>query len=95
MKAIGKRVHAIPPVAKNPRSGEGDFIRLPDGRIMYAYSDYYTEGPSDHAPSRISAVFSSDEGESFGGYRVLIPPCEGIVNRMCVSFLPMQSFCLR
>ncbi len=91
MKTVGKRVHAIPPVEKNPRSGEGDFIRLPDGRIMYAYSDYYTDGPSDHAPSQISAVFSSDEGESFGGYRVLIPPGEGIVNRMCVSFLPMQN----
>ncbi|MBP3605921.1 MAG: exo-alpha-sialidase [Clostridia bacterium] len=91
MKIIGKRVHAIPPTRQNPRSGEGDFIRLPDGRIMYAYSDYYTEGPSDHAPSRISAVFSSDEGESFGGHRVLIPPRADIVNRMCVTLMPMQN----
>ena len=91
MKAIGKRVHLIPPTAANPRSGEGDFIRLPDGRIMYAYSDYYTNEGHDHSPSQISAVFSSDEGESFGDYRVLIPPSEDIVNRMCVSFLEMQN----
>lgn len=91
MKLIGKRVCLIDATKEHPRSGEGDFTRLPDGRIMYAYSDYYTEGASDHAPSQISAVFSSDEGESFGGYRVLIPPSDGIVNRMCVSFLPMQN----
>ncbi|MBP3592570.1 MAG: exo-alpha-sialidase [Clostridia bacterium] len=91
MKLIGKRVCLIDATKEHPRSGEGDFVRLPDGRIMYAYSDYYTAGASDHAPSQISAVFSSDEGESFGDYRVLIPPSENIVNRMCVSFLAMQS----
>lgn len=91
MKLIGKRVCLIDATGEHPRSGEGDFTRLPDGRIMYAYSDYYTKGASDHAPSQISAVFSSDEGESFGDYRVLIPPSEDIVNRMCVSFLPMQN----
>ena len=42
MKVIGKRVHVIPPTKQNPRNGEGDFIRLPDGRIMFAYSEYYT-----------------------------------------------------
>ena len=32
MKVIGKRVHVIPPTKQNPRNGEGDFVRLPDGR---------------------------------------------------------------
>ena len=91
MKVIGKRVHVIPPTKTHPRSGEGDFIRLPDGRIMYAYSDYFTDDAHDHAPSQISAVFSSDEGESFGDYRVLIAPTETVINRMCVSFLEMQN----
>ena len=91
MKTIGKRVHLIPPTEQNPRSGEGDFVRLPDGRIMFAYSDYVTSEADDHAPSQISAVFSSDEGETFGGYRVLVAPTETVVNRMCVSFLPMQN----
>ena len=91
MKMIGKRVHVIPPTKKNPRSGEGDFIRLPDGRIMYAYSDYFTTDAADHAPSQISAIFSSDEGETFGDYRVLVAPTQAVVNRMCVSLLPMQN----
>lgn len=91
MKVIGKRVHVIPPAKGNPRNGEGDFIRLPDGRIMFAYSEYYTNDMEDHGPSQITAVFSSDEGESFGDRRVLVAPTEGVLNRMCVSFLPMQN----
>ena len=91
MKIIGKRVHVIPPTKKNPRNGEGDFIRLPDGRIMFAYSEYYTTEMDDHAPSQITAVFSSDEGESFGDRRVLVAPSEGVLNRMCVSLLKMQN----
>ena len=91
MKVIGKRVHVIPPVEKNPRNGEGDFVRLPDGRIMFAYSEYYTSEMDDHGPSQITAVFSSDEGESFGDRRVLVAPREDVLNRMCVSFLPMQN----
>ena len=91
MKVIGKRVHVIPPVEKNPRNGEGDFVRLPDGRIMFAYSEYYTSDMEDHGPSQITAVFSSDEGESFGDRRVLVAPREDVLNRMCVSFLTMRN----
>ena len=91
MKVIGKRVHAIPPTKGNPRNGEGDFIRLPDGRIMFAYSEYIGESGHDHAASQIVAVFSSDEGKSFSDHRVLVPLDERIVNRMCVTLLPMQN----
>ena len=91
MKVIGKRVHALPPQNGNPRNGEGDFIRLPDGRIMFAYSEYIGESGHDHASSQIVAVFSSDEGESFGNRRVLVALDEKIVNRMCVTLLPMQN----
>ncbi len=91
MKIIGERVHVISLSEQNPRNGEGDFIRLPDGRIMYAFSEYIGGSVHDHAASQISAVFSSDEGESFGNRRVLLPPDEKIVNRMCVSLLLMQN----
>lgn len=91
MKLIGKRVHAIVPNEQNARNGGGDFIRLPDGRIMFAYSDHYTGNNHDHSPARISAIFSSDEGESFGDYRVVIPSDERVVNRMFGFFLPMQN----
>ena len=84
-------MHVIPPVEKNPRNGEGDFVRLPDGRIMFAYSEFYTSEMDDHDPSQITAIFSSDEGESFGDRRVLVAPTEGVLNRMCVSFLKMQN----
>ncbi len=88
---LGKRVCVLPPMDDNVRNGEGDLIRLPDGRIMYAYSEYIGGSVHDHAASQITAVFSSDEGESFGDRRVLVPMDEKIVNRMCVSLLPMQN----
>ena len=91
IKVLGKRVCVLPPMNDNVRNGEGDLIRLPDGRIMYAYSEYIGGSVHDHAASQISAVFSSDEGESFGNYRVLLPMDEKIVNRMCVSLLSMQN----
>ena len=91
IKLLGKRVCVLPPAGDNVRNGEGDLIRLPDGRIMYAYSEYIGGSVHDHAASQISAVFSSDEGESFCDYRVLVPMDEAVVNRMCVSLLPMEN----
>ena len=40
MKTIGKEVCFLPTSKNNPRNGEGSFIRLNDGRIMYAYTEY-------------------------------------------------------
>ena len=39
MKKIGTKVVMLTTDAKNPRNGEGSFIRLKDGRIMYAYTE--------------------------------------------------------
>ena len=55
MKKIGKEVLFLSTHKNNPRNGEGSLIRLKDGRIMYAYTDYYgTEGDAP-ATARISA----------------------------------------
>lgn len=89
MKKIGKEVCFLQTGPTNSRNGEGDFIRLPDGRIMFAYTEYVSGKGDDHAPARISAVFSSDEGESFTGHTVLFETDGGDVNNMCVSLLEM------
>ena len=91
MKVIGKRVHALPPKNGNPRNGEGDFIRLPDGRIMFAYSEYIGESGHDHASSQIVAVFSSDEGESFTESVTFYEKPENAKNIMSVSLLRMEN----
>lgn len=49
----------------NPRNSEGDFIRLSDGRILYAYSHYTGSSEDDDAPCSIAAMISSDNGQSF------------------------------
>ncbi len=70
---------------ENPRNGEGAFLRLKDGRIMYAYSRYVGENNHDHAEAVIAAIQSCDEGESWSDPRVLFPMEQGDKNNMCVS----------
>ena len=59
------------PGADNPRNSEGDFIRLPDGRIMYAYSCYHGGSHLDHAPCNIAAIYTADEGETWSEPRII------------------------
>ena len=58
------------------RSSEGDFIRLKDRRIMFAYTRYDSHvaerGMGDHDPADIVACFSSDEGRTWSGDEILV-----------------------
>ena len=65
MKRIGREVLFIKTGPKNPRNGESTFIRLKDGRIMFAYTEYYGDSGSDDAIAHIRACLSSDEGETW------------------------------
>ena len=53
MKKIGREVAFLATSEKNPRNGEGSFLRLSDGRIMYAYTEYYGDSWEDHAIARL------------------------------------------
>ena len=78
----------IPPRENNPRNSEGDFITLPDGRIMYAYSGYSGDSWHDCASCSVCAVFSEDGGKSFdtGAPVTLVSPERfGVKNIMSVS----------
>ncbi len=91
MSTIGKEVAFIKTSETNARNGEGAFIRLKDGRIMYAYTEYVGNDWSDDAVARISAVISSDEGESWKEKVVLFEPREGEQNVMSVSLINMEN----
>ena len=91
MKKIGREVAFLATGAQNPRNGEGSFLRLLDGRIMYAYTEYYGDSWEDHATARISAVFSPDEGESWSQPSVLIEKDADTVNIMSVSLFRMKN----
>ena len=91
MKKIGREVAFLSTGKQNPRNGEGSFLRLRDGRIMYAYTEYYGDSWEDHATARISAIYSSDEGESWTKPAVLFEKRDDDLNIMSVSLTRMQN----
>ena len=91
MKKIGKQVHFLPTDETIKRNGEGAFVGLKDGRIMYAYTEYIGAGGGDHDWARISAIYSSDKGETWGNKRTLLAPRAEDANIMSVSFLRMGN----
>ena len=92
MRKIGREVLFMSANKESRRKGEGDFIRLKDGRIMYAYTEMLgAEAFDDHHVSQISAIFSSDEGETWGDKKVLVETGEGYLNVMSVSLLRMKN----
>ena len=50
----------------NQRDSEGAILPLSDGRLLLAWSDYYTADSSDWGAARISAMISKDGGRSWG-----------------------------
>ena len=83
----------LPPVPGNPRNSEGDFLRLKDGRLLFAYSRYRGDSVSDDAPCDIAGLISDDDGEHF---TALLEPLikasdHGVRNIMSVSMVRLQN----
>lgn len=91
MKKIGKETLFLKTSENKPRNGESTMVRLSDGRILHAYTEYYGDDWEDHATARISAVTSSDEGETWSAPRVLIRKPEEAQNIMSPSFLRLPD----
>ena len=72
MKKIGKEVLFIRTKEGNPRNGESTFLRLKDGRIMFAYTEYYGDSGDDDAIAHLCACYSSDEGETWTAPELII-----------------------
>lgn len=86
-------VHELTPAPGNPRSSEGSFLRLRDGRILFAYSRYNGVSSGDHASCDVCAIVSSDDGESFSSdFRTLVRARDhGEQNVMSVSLLRLGN----
>lgn len=91
MKKLGKEVLMLPRAKNNMRNGEGSFLRLKDGRILYAYTKYYGEGYDDHHQAYIAATYSSDEGETWSEPEVFFEKAEDEQNIMSVSLIRMEN----
>ena len=73
----------------NPRNSEGSFIRLNDKRIMLIYTRYRGNRGGDHSYADLVALFSSDNGRSWGDERMIVK--NDAVNVMSVSLLRLQD----
>lgn len=91
MKKIGREVLFLSPVENNPRNGEGTFLRLKDGRIMYVYSKYQGKYWYDDCMADISAIFSDDGGETWKDERIIVPHTDYAINVMCPSLIRLKN----
>ncbi len=91
MKTIGREVFRIPVKEGNPRNGEGSLIRLKDGRIMFAYTEYCSATYHDDATARLAVTYSSDEGETWTSPLPLIEKDDGALNYMSPSLIRLNG----
>lgn len=91
MKKIGRQVLFISTNETNPRNGEGAFIRMKNGSIMFGYTEFIGGDWDDDAVAHFSAVISTDEGETWSEPFILFEKPEDSLNIMCLSFLRMNN----
>ncbi len=91
MKKIGREVHFLEAKGNIPRNGEGSFIRLNDGRIMFGYTEFVGNDWEDDATANIAVIYSSDEGETWTEPKILFRKPEEAWNIMSFSFLRMGN----
>lgn len=76
----------------NPRNGEGSFIKLLNGNIMFGYTEFSgNDSCDDDAHAQIVAITSADGGNTWGNKRVLFTKPDGSQNIMSLSFLRMHN----
>ncbi len=90
-KKIGREVHFVEARTGNPRSGENSFVRLKNGDILNAYTEFYGDDWADKALSRISGFLSHDEGETWSESFPIFEVPKGYTDLMCVSLLRLSD----
>ncbi len=91
MKKFGRQVLFLGTDETNMRNGEGSFIRLNSGRIVFGFTEFLGNDWDDDATAQISAVYSDDEGETWSKRRVLFAKPDNSLNIMSLSFLRMNN----
>lgn len=90
-KRLGRQVHFISATQGISRNGEGSFIRLKNGNILFGYTEFNSCGREDEDIAHICAAISTDDGESFLESFVLFEKPTNAVNIMSLSFLRMAN----
>lgn len=84
-------INLLPPGPGNPRNTEGDFVRLKDGRILFVYSRFSSDGPADSGSATLVARYSSDGGRTWTAQDEKVVENEGGMNVMSVSLIRLAS----
>jgi sialidase-1 len=79
-----------PASSSSIRKTEAAIVELKDGRLLLAYTDFYTVSPRDDAPARIRGRHSSDLGRTWSPPFTMVEN-SARVNVMSVSLLRLQS----
>lgn len=80
-----------------PRHGEGDVVKLNDGRLFVAYGRTYQDpknaysNANDHASADIVATESADGGKTWSASRTLVRKSDGVLNVGSPSFLRLKD----
>lgn len=91
MKKIGRQVEFLGTSEFNQRNGEGAFIKLKNGSIMFGFTEFLGNDWDDDFCARISYILSTDNGETWSEKRVLFEKPEDAKNIMSLSFLRMNN----
>ena len=91
MKKVGRQVLFLETSKKNPRNGEGSFVRLADGKIMFVFTQYYGDSWGDNAIARLAATYSSDDGETWSEPSCLMEKDENAMNIMSLSLIRLKN----
>lgn len=90
-KLTGREVLFLHTDKKTPRNGEGTFLRLKNGAILFVYTKFSGCDWHDEASADIAALTSFDEGETWENPRIIIPHGEDSRNLMCPSLIRMNN----
>ena len=90
-KLIGREVLFLHTTKDTPRNGEGSFIRLNDGRIMFSYTRFSGGEWEDDDPASLATIYSSDDGENWSEPEIILSPDVEAKNLMCPSLIRMNN----
>lgn len=90
-KTIGRCVLFMHTDTETPRNGEGTFLRLKNGNILFAYTCFSGETWYDDCTADIAGVISADEGETWSEKRILLKHDDDARNLMCPSLLRLPD----
>lgn len=91
MKKIGREVLFLGSKEGNPRNGEGTFLRLNDGAILFVYSKFSGNDWGDECAADIASLTSYDEGETWTDERIIFTHDGDSRNYMCPSLIRMNN----